>query len=371
MDNIVLLIVDVQQALIEGKPYNIEEVIVNIQALIAKARDKHVEVVYVRHDGGEEDDLEKGTPGFEIYHEVAPIEGEQIFDKVFNSAFKETGLHKYLQCKNIKTIVLCGLQTEYCVDTTCKAAFELGYEIIIPQKVTSTFDNESMTGYEISKYFEEKIWSSRFAEVLPLEKVIKQFDKIQLQKVPFKMSDSKIETERLTMRRFLDTDGNDLYEYLSDPKVVEFEPYGVYSREEAEKEARNRSEKDCFFAVCSKDEQSKVIGNIYLAESDFDTWEIGYVFNSHFQGKGYAYEAACEMITIAFKEWGARRIVADCNPLNRKSRRLLERLGMRREGTRKENVYFKLDKDGKPLWSDTYEYGILKSEWEVLHPERF
>lgn len=371
MDNVVLLIVDVQKALIEGKPYNIEEVIANIQTLIAKARDKQVEVVYVRHDGGKEDDLEKNTPGFEIYHEVTPIEGERIFDKKYNSAFKETGLHKYLQDKNIKKIVICGLQTEYCVDTTCKAAFELGYKIIIPHNATTTFDNELLKGYEISKYFEENIWSRRFAEVLPLEKVLKQLEEVPLQEVPPKMKDIKIETVRLIIRRFLDTDGSDLYEYLYDPKVVEFEPYGVFSREEADEEARNRSKKDCFFAICSKEEQNKVIGNIYLAESDFDTWEIGYVLNSHFQGKGYAYEAACEMISVAFKEWGARRIVADCNPLNRKSWHLLERLGMRREGIRKENIYFKFDKDGKPLWSDTFEYGILKSEWEVLHPERF
>lgn len=173
MDNTVLLIVDVQKALIEGKPYNIEEVIANIQALIAKARESQVEVVYVRHDGGKEDELEKNTPGFEIYHEVAPLEGEQIFDKIYNSAFKETGLHKYLQDKNIKKIVLCGLQTEYCVDTTCKAAFELGYRIIIPHNSTTTFDNDLLKGHEIVKYFEEKIWSCRFAEVLSLKEVLK------------------------------------------------------------------------------------------------------------------------------------------------------------------------------------------------------
>ena len=52
-----------------------------------------------------------------------------------------------------------------------------------------------------------------------------------------------------------------------------------------------------------------------------------------------------------------------CNPLNEHSWKLLEGLNMRREGTLIKNIYFKKDINGKPLWADTYEYGILKSEW--------
>ncbi|MTL92046.1 N-acetyltransferase, partial [Turicibacter sanguinis] len=60
---------------------------------------------------------------------------------------------------------------------------------------------------------------------------------------------------------------------------------------------------------------------------------------------------------------GARRIVAMCSPLNESSWKLLERIGMRYEGTLLQNVYFKKDEEGKPIWLDTYEYAILKSEW--------
>ena len=52
-----------------------------------------------------------------------------------------------------------------------------------------------------------------------------------------------------------------------------------------------------------------------------------------------------------------------CNPLNVSSWRLLERLNLRREGHLKQNIFFKYDDEGNPMWNDTYEYGILKHEW--------
>lgn len=170
------------------------------------------------------------------------------------------------------------------------------------------------------------------------------------------------ETKRLLLRRFTEQDGEDLYEYLSDEDVVKFEPYETYTLEQAKQEAINRSQNDCFYGVCLK-ENNKLIGNVYIAKEDFDTWEVGYVFNSSYQGNGYATEATRKLIDIAFREWGARRVIAMCNPLNTHSWKLLERLGMRREGTLRQNIYFKTDQEGNPIWCDTYEYGILKEEW--------
>lgn len=171
-----------------------------------------------------------------------------------------------------------------------------------------------------------------------------------------------IETDRLIIRRYKSEDWLDLHEYLSDPKVVKYEPYEVFDEAQSKEEAMIRSDEECFFAVCIK-ETGKMIGNIYLQKGEFDTWELGYVFNSKYQGNGYATEAAKTLISKAFDDWGARRIVAMCNPLNQPSWHLLERLGMRREGTLLKNIYFKCDSDGNPIWSDTYEYGMLKEEW--------
>jgi len=170
-----------------------------------------------------------------------------------------------------------------------------------------------------------------------------------------------LKTERLIIRPFTPGDWRDLHAYLSREDVVKYEPYGVFSEEASKAEARRRSEDKHFHAVCLKD-GGKLIGNVYLAEQDFGTWELGFVFNADYHGKGYATEAAAAVIDNAVKN-GARRITAQCNPLNEPSRRLLERLGMVREGCLRQNIYFKTDTAGRPVWQDTYIYGILAGEW--------
>lgn len=171
-----------------------------------------------------------------------------------------------------------------------------------------------------------------------------------------------VETNRLVIRRYKKEDGQDLYEYLSDPEVVRYEPYEPFTKEAALKEAEKRADMDCFYAVELK-ETHKLIGNIYLEKGEFETWEIGYVFNRHFQGKGYATEAAKALVDMAFSKWGARRLIAMCNPVNERSWKLMERLGMRRESVLRQNIYFNRDASGQPIWQDTYGYGLLKEEW--------
>lgn len=172
-----------------------------------------------------------------------------------------------------------------------------------------------------------------------------------------------METKRLIIRKFRPSDWRDLYEYLSDPEVVKFEPYETYDENQAKEEAENRSQMDCFFAVVSK-KNNKVIGNLYFDRSEFGAFELGYVFNRRYQRKGYAFEAATAIMEYGFTKLGARRIVAMCNPLNTASWNLLEKLGMRREGHLIKNICFKFDNEGNPIWCDTYEYAILKSEWK-------
>ncbi len=173
MNNMVLLVVDVQTALIEGHPYNEHKVIGNIKRLISTARENKIEVIYVRHDGGKGDELEYGTDGWQIYAEVADAAGERIFDKRYNSAFLHTGLKEYLEAGQVDTIVLVGLQTEYCIDATVKAAFEYGYKLIIPELTNTTFDNEYLTGDKLYEFYNHKIWSRRFAAVVTVEEAAK------------------------------------------------------------------------------------------------------------------------------------------------------------------------------------------------------
>jgi RimJ/RimL family protein N-acetyltransferase len=138
----------------------------------------------------------------------------------------------------------------------------------------------------------------------------------------------------------------------------------VFTEEASQQEAIRRAEDNRFWAVALKD-GGKLIGNIYLAKQDFNTWELGYVFNENYHGHGYATEAAKMFIDDAFRNQNARRVIAMCNPLNKPSWKLLERLGLRREGHLLQNIYFKNDNMGNPIWSDTYEYDIFADEWPV------
>ena len=177
-----------------------------------------------------------------------------------------------------------------------------------------------------------------------------------------------METTRLLIRRFSPNDWSDMFEYFSQESVVKYEPYGVFTEADCKQEAIRRAGDDSFWAVCLKD-SGKLIGNIYFAKQDFDTWELGYVFNENYHGMGYATEAVRTIVDDAFLSGRARRVTAMCNPLNEPSWKLLERLEMYREGHLRQNIFFKKDSNGEPIWQDTYEYGILASEWVAVHNE--
>ena len=168
-----LMIVDMQTALVETEPYNRAAVIENIKALLDACRKKELPIIYIQHDGGTGDELEHGSIGWTIYKDIAPMPDEKIFEKEYNSAFRKTGLHEYLQETGVKNLILCGMQTEYCLDVTCKVAFEYEYEVTIPQSTTTTFDNAFASGKDLAEYYENKIWNNRYAKVISLEQVLK------------------------------------------------------------------------------------------------------------------------------------------------------------------------------------------------------
>lgn len=117
---------------------------------------------------------EKGTPGFEIYEGFDPQPGEKIFDKTVNSSFKGTGLLEYLVEKNVSTVAVVGLQTDYCIDATIKCGFEHGFKVIVPKNANSTFDNAFMTGEQSYKYYNEFMWKGRYVECISVEETIER-----------------------------------------------------------------------------------------------------------------------------------------------------------------------------------------------------
>jgi nicotinamidase-related amidase len=177
MMKVALLVVDVQKAMFHEKPYHAEELLANISTLLGVARENGVESIYIRHNSRKGGVMEPETDGWQIHDEIAPIPNEAIFDKNFNSAFKETKLHQYVQTKEVDTLIIVGLQTEYCIDTTCRVSFELRYRNIIPKGCNSTYANGIIDAEKIIQHHNAMIFDGRFGKVIDLDDVIKQYMK--------------------------------------------------------------------------------------------------------------------------------------------------------------------------------------------------
>ena len=182
-----------------------------------------------------------------------------------------------------------------------------------------------------------------------------------------------IETERLMLRPFRESDAPDVFEYLKEPAVNCFASMKLNSLEEAYEEMKKRvGETEYYFAIVLKAD-NKVIGEIdafpergepHDTASPLDTFSPCWMLNGNYQGKGYAYEAAHAFCDYLFREKGARRIYAYTEDYNLSSQHLCEKLGMRREGLFVEFVSFVNNTDGTPRYENTIQYAILKKEWE-------
>lgn len=168
------------------------------------------------------------------------------------------------------------------------------------------------------------------------------------------------ETERLILRRYKKEDLQDLFEYLSDKEVVEFEPHKPLTIDETRENLEWRIGTDEMVAVELKSSH-KMIGNVYMGKREFEALEMGYVFNRDYWGHGYAVESCKALIQQAFLN-GIHRIYAECDPQNQRSWELLEKLGFQREAYLRKNVYFWKDENGNAIWKDTYIYAKLNAD---------
>ena len=164
----VLLAIDLQRGILVEDLYNYEEFVANMKKLLSEARARGVEVIYVQHDAGEGSGFTKGDWDYEIYDELAPLPGEKVFVKTVNSCFSNKELCKYLEDKGEETVIIAGLQTNYCIDASIKSAFDRDYGVIVPEGCNTTFDNDYMDGETTYRYYNEDIWE-RFAYLVPIE----------------------------------------------------------------------------------------------------------------------------------------------------------------------------------------------------------
>lgn len=171
-------------------------------------------------------------------------------------------------------------------------------------------------------------------------------------------------TERLKLRLHCCEDIADFLRCFSDPEVVRFEPYLPMNAEEAQKALNSRIGNADFIAIERKAD-GRYIGNVFMGPAGEGVVELGYALSRDCWHSGYATEACRALIDEAFAA-GVHRIIAECDPQNTASWKLLERLGFVREAHLRQNVFFWKDAQGRPLWKDTYQYALLNPA-DALH----
>lgn len=140
-----LVVVDMQQGFLDpswGPTANHPGCETNVERLLAAWTERGLPVVVVRHDGNEDGSpLRPSSPGNALVPEVAGARADLLVTKVVNSAFYGTpDLEAWLRAAGIAQVVVCGIQTNMCVETTARMAGNLGFDTIVPLDATRTFD---------------------------------------------------------------------------------------------------------------------------------------------------------------------------------------------------------------------------------------
>jgi len=152
--NTALLIIDVQVGMfsLEKAIYDGDALLDRLAALIRKARQAHIPVIYVQNCGNIGDVLEPGAPGFPIHPRIAPQPTDLVILKRHPDAFQDTTLQDELAKRGIRRLVVAGLHTAYCIDTSCRRAYSLGYEVILVKDGHSTHDSDLLPAGQIIQH---------------------------------------------------------------------------------------------------------------------------------------------------------------------------------------------------------------------------
>lgn len=174
----------------------------------------------------------------------------------------------------------------------------------------------------------------------------------------------QMKSDRLIMREFKVSDWQGVHEYASVAEVCQYQPWGPNTIEESrgfvrqvladrEEEPRTRYA----FAVTTRDERFIGAGELNITSFDHRAAEIGYIVNPAFWNLGIGTEIAEQLLVFGFQKLKMHRIVATCDVRNAGSQKVLEKIGMTREGTMRDHL---LLADG---WRDSFLYSILAPEW--------
>ncbi|SKA83277.1 Nicotinamidase-related amidase [Pseudomonas extremaustralis] len=128
-----LLILDIQVGLVHGpeKPWRCEALLQTVNTLMDKARSARAPVFLARHIGPVGSPIEPGSPLTEVAQELKLLGDEVVFEKRRPNAFEMTDLADNLRSRGVTGVVITGMKTQYCVDSTCRAARDLGFDAVL------------------------------------------------------------------------------------------------------------------------------------------------------------------------------------------------------------------------------------------------
>lgn len=169
-----LIIVDVQLAMFNSihqtSVHNAEGVLDNICHLIDQARKSDVPVIFIQHTDHNDEEYAEGQVTWQLHPKLSPKKTEKIIRKATWDAFHQTTLLSELQALNVKNLVFAGMQTEFCLDTTCRRAFSLGFKSVLASDGHSTFDSPVLPAEKIIEHH-NYIMDGRFVKCLPVNDI--------------------------------------------------------------------------------------------------------------------------------------------------------------------------------------------------------
>lgn len=145
-----LLIIDVQQGLCEGEgqAFDSPALISRINALAQKMRQAGLPVVFIQHESGP-GYLEYGTPAWKLASGLQAQAGDRFVRKTTPDSYLRTDLQEVLQAQGVSELIICGMHTEFCVDTTTRRALALGYPVILVEDGHTSAGNAVLSAVQV------------------------------------------------------------------------------------------------------------------------------------------------------------------------------------------------------------------------------
>lgn len=160
-----LLVIDVQQEALEGCP-DPDGLVDRINRLSSDAEEAGVPVIFIQHEG--EDELAKGSPGWELADRLDRPDGSHLVPKSYRDGFEETELVPLLEDLGVRRLVITGVHSDYCVQTTALSALIRGYDVtLVKDAHAARGDDPDGIHAFVNSRFATLRYPGRTIEVLP------------------------------------------------------------------------------------------------------------------------------------------------------------------------------------------------------------